>query len=925
MIALTPPRFEHLPAAAPATRPGSAPDLDTAPRTLGIGVATPRLSWQIRPSAPSSAAPLDLSHLEQRSYALRIERRLPGAEPVLEEHAADSASSVLVPWPGAPLRSREEARVQVRITTADGTVSSWSPPAIVEAGLLSPLDWQSMGVGPGWDEDASEDLRRSPLLRRALTVRAGVGVRRARLYATAHGVYELELNGVRVGEDVLSPGWTVYPHRLRYRTYDVTALLREGPNMLGAWLGDGWWRGRLGFSGGTLNVYGTGIALLAQLEIEYDDGAVQTVTTDDDWRSRPSPILSSSLLTGETYDARELPDGWSSPADGPSSDTAVSDGPASDTSGTTAASADDGWQGVRLAQFANGTLIAPEGPPVLCTQELSPVSVDRRADGRILLDFGQNHSGRLRVVAGSGVGPELVIRHAEVMQDGELYTRTLRGAVSVDRHLGSTGAIAWEPRFTIHGFRYAEITGYDGPLEGLDVVSRVLHTAMDRTGWLETSDPALDRLHENVVWSLRSNMVDIPTDCPQRDERLGWTGDIQVFAPTASYLYDVSGFLSSWLKDLAVEQRRFGTAPWYVPVIPGGPFWNPARPGAAWGDAAVMVPWALRERFADDGILAEQFASARAWVDQVAELAGPSRLWDTGIQLGDWLDPSAPPEDPAKALTDRHLVATAFFARSSQLLARTAAVLGEEDLAVRYAALAEEVRLAFLDRWQVSPGRLADETQTGYALAIEFELLTDPEALAVAGAALARLVRAGGHRIGAGFAGVNLVSDALSRTGHLEDAFALLLERSTPSWLSMVDKGATTIWERWDSLLDDGTVNPGEMTSFNHYALGSIADWMHRTIGGIAPLEPGYRRILFAPRPGPLTSASARHESPYGMIASRWSVEDGRLRLAVELPVGTRGIVDLPDGTRREVGPGRHELEAAAVGADRPEGAAVGA
>lgn len=377
---------------------------------------------------------------------------------------------------------------------------------------------------------------------------------------------------------------------------------------------------------------------------------------------------------------------------------------------------------------------------------------------------------------------------------------------------------------------------------------------------------------------------------------------------TALSAYDVSGFLSSWLKDLAVEQRRHGTVPWFAPVIPGGPFWNPARPGAAWGDAAALTPWTLWERYADDGVLAAQFDSARAWVDQVEQLAGPERLWNTGIQLGDWLDPNAPPDAPGEALTDRYLVATAFFARSAQRVGQTAAQLGDAGAAAHYSALAGEVRDAFLAEWGTEPGRLRNETQTAYALAIEFELFVDPEALAAAGEALARLVREADHRIGAGFAGVNLVADALSRTGHLAEAFGLLMERSTPSWLSMVDKGATTIWERWDSLLDDGTVNSGEMTSFNHYALGSIADWMQRVIGGLAPLAPGYRRIRFAPSPGPLSMAKARHESPYGLVSSEWSVTEGVMELRIALPLGTSGVVELPDGTRREVTPGSHRV-----------------
>jgi alpha-L-rhamnosidase len=326
----------------------------------------------------------------------------------------------------------------------------------------------------------------------------------------------------------------------------------------------------------------------------------------------------------------------------------------------------------------------------------------------------------------------------------------------------------------------------------------------------------------------------------------------------------------------------------------------------------TFTPWALYERFADVELLAGQYESAEKWVDQVERLAGPSRLWNTGMQLGDWLDPAAPPQNPTLALTDPYLVATAFFARSAQRLSQAAQVLGHEADAARYAQLAEEVRAAFLAEWGTGEGLLGNATQTAYALAIEFDLLTGAEERARAGAALAELVRTRGNRIGAGFAGVNLVTDALLHTGHVDVAFDLLLEEQTPSWLSMVRKGATTLWERWDSLLDDGTVNPGEMNSFNHYALGSIADWMHRVIGGIQPLEPGYRRIRFAPVPGGgLTNARARHDSPYGTIESSWTREGNDLVLSVELPIGTTGVVELPGAAPAEVGPGRHEFTTA--------------
>ncbi|GGF38887.1 alpha-L-rhamnosidase [Microbacterium sorbitolivorans] len=846
----------------------SAPRFEHLAEPLGIGVPAPRISW-------TTDAPAGWS---QAAYEIEIRR----GSATATSGRVESAEQILVPWPADPLESRERAEARVRLWGSDGSASEFGEWAAAEAGLLDPSDWIAHAVGAAWEENEDKDLRRPPLVRRAF---AASDVASARLYATAHGVYEAEINGRRVGLDALNPGWTVYSERLRVHAYDVTALLRDGENVIGAWLGDGWYRGRLGFThhGHTFDLYGDDLSFIAQLEITHADGSVTTIATDGSWEAHPSPILRSGLYNGEVYDAREEVDGWSAPG-----------------------SATAGWTPVAVRPARPERFVAPEGPPVRCTEELTPVEVLTSPAGRTVLDFGQNFTGRLRITVSGNAGDTVTLRTAEVLQGGEIYTRPLRAAKSTDVYtLRGGGSETWEPRFTTHGFRFVEVTGWPGSLDAGDIVGRVYHSDMPRTGWFTSSDESLNKLHENVVWGTRSNFVDIPTDCPQRDERLGWTGDIQVFAPTASFLFDVSGFLSSWLKDLAVEQRREDTVPWYVPVIPGGPMWTPTRPGAVWGDAAVLTPWTLFERFADEGVLAAQYESARGWVDQIEALAGPSRLWNTGFQLGDWLDPAAPPDDPADAKTDRYLVATAYFAWSARRLADAAAVLGFSADEARYRALAEEVRAAFVDEYW-DGDRLTSDAQTAYALAIRFELLPAP-LREVAGRRLAELVTEGGNRIAVGFAGVNVVADALSSTGHADAAFDLLFERECPSWMYMVDQGATTIWERWDSQMPDGTVNPGRMTSFNHYALGSIADWLHREVAGLSPAEPGYRRIRFAPTPGPLASASARHLTPYGEAAISWTSADGELSVEVTVPTGATGIVELPSG-RHEVGSGTHRF-----------------
>ncbi|MBA2277932.1 MAG: family 78 glycoside hydrolase catalytic domain, partial [Chloroflexia bacterium] len=792
---------------------------------LGIGTDRPRLSWTVTTDIPA-----------WRQTAYELDATGDDGRPRGATERIASEQSVLVPWPFAPLASRERVSVCVRVWGEDGSASAWSETTPVEAGLLHADDWAARFVTPDWDERSSPGPL--PLLRREFDVRPGLT--RARLYLTALGVYEAEINGVVVGDHVLAPGWTSYDHRLRYQTHDVTDLLRPGRNAIGAMLGAGWFRGRLGFNGGRRDIYGDHLALLAQLAIDYADGATDLLLTDESWRAAPGPALASDLYDGETHDARRDRPGWSM-----------------------AGYDDRDWSGVRLLDRDLTTLVAPTGPPVRRIEEVVPVAVTISPTRRTIVDFGQNLVGRVRLSVRGEAGTTVTLRHAEVLEDGELCTRPLRTAKATDRYtLRGGGEIeVWEPRFTFHGFRYVEVEGWPGELRPGDLVAVVCHSDLERTGWFECSDPLLNQFHENVVWSMRGNVLDVPTDCPQRDERLGWTGDIQVFAPTASFLYDVAGFLWSWLRDLAAEQDEDGIVPFVVP----NPLAGPLTPAAAWGDAAVVVPWVLYERTGDAQVLADQFESMRAWVDCLAARAGERRLWDEGFQFGDWLDPAAPPDQPAAARADPGLVATAYFAHSAELVGRAAEVLGRRDEETRYLALAGEVRQAFTRAYGEQDGGLVNDAPTAYALAVRFGLLPDDAARRAAGARLAALTRADGYHIGTGFVGTPLICDALCDTGEVEAAFRLLTERTCPSWLYPVTMGATTIWERWDSLRPDGTVNPGEMTSFNHYALGAVADWLHRVVGGLAPAAPGYRRLEIRPRiGGSLTSARARHRTPYG-------------------------------------------------------------
>ena len=504
-----------------------------------------------------------------------------------------------------------------------------------------------------------------------------------------------------------------------------------------------------------------------------------------------------------------------------------------------------------------------------------------------------------------------MLRHAEALEDGELAIRPLRTAKATDRWvLSGPQEVVLEPSLTLHGFRYAEVCGLNGVrTEDLELV--VVGSDLRRSGWFSSSSELLNRFHENVVWSTRGNFIDLPTDCPQRDERLGWTGDVQVFGPTATFLYDTTGLLRSWLADLSAEQLPDGSVPHVVPDVNRNAL--AFTPAAAWGDAATILPWTLYQRTGDLEILQRQLPSMRGWVDRVLELASPDRLWSGGFQYGDWLDPTAPPEDPSWAKADPTVVATAHLARSSWILAESARLLGRDDEAEHYRILAEEVRSAFVRAFVTPSGRIFSDAQTVYALAIEWELLPEAHQREEAGRRLADLVRTAGYRIATGFVGTPLVCDALTSTGHVDVAYRLLLQTECPSWLYPVTMGATTIWERWDSLRPNGSVNPSGMTSFNHYALGAVADWLHRRVAGLAPAAPGYRALTVHPLPtAALTRASARHLTPYGQASVAWDRDGDRFRLDVRVPIGVSATVHMPGAPGPvRVGPGDHTWEVA--------------
>jgi alpha-L-rhamnosidase len=727
--------------------------------------------------------------------------------------------------------------------------------------------WTARLISAG--ADAGADRRRPVRFRRAFRLPGAIVS--ADLLVTACGVYRAFVNGRAVGDHVLAPGWTSYRHRHFVQSFSVAGLLVTGENAIGIEVGEGWYRGRLGWKQ-LAEHYGTEIGPIAELCVTADDGTRTLLATDAAWRCAPSATLAASLYDGEEFDQR-LDDDWTQPAYD-----------------------DRAWRAATVCAFDTAALRLESVPPVRRIEERAPVAITRSPSGATLVDFGQNVVGRLRIALPAEPDCSVILRHAEVLEHGELGTRPLRTAAATDVvHTAGRAGTAWEPAFTFHGFRYVEVRGWPGEPTRNDLRAIVCHTDLDPIGAFSCSDPLLDRLHENVRWSAKGNFLSVPTDCPQRDERLGWTGDLQVFAPTACFLFDCRAMLRSWLEDLACEQAaNDGVVAMIVPELPK---LVPAIPFAGWGDAAVIVPWVLYERFGDAEVLDAQYASMRSWVEAVAARSDEDGLWRGKFQFGDWLDPAAPPEDPAGGRTDRHLVAAAYQVHCVRLLARVAAVLGRGDDADRYGRRAGALHAAFAAAYAAPSGRMRSDSPTAYALALCFDLVEGAQR-AVAARRLCELVEADRFRIGTGFLGTPLVCDALVAAGAPDHAWRLLTQTACPSWLYAVTMGATTIWERWDSMLPDGSINPGEMTSFNHYAFGAVADFLHRRVAGLAPGAPGYRVLDVEPLPGGgLTWAHATHQTPFGDAAVRWERDGSRFSLELTVPDACTARVRLPDGS----------------------------
>lgn len=830
---------------------------------VGIDVKKPRLSWKLES---------DRRNVKQHTYQIQLSKDERCKTVLWDSNVVYSEQSNHIEVENLNLESRKRYYFRVRSSDQYGNNSDWSDFSYFEMGLLDQSDWEANWIA------APTNLNGEPCPKLLKTFNLPTNVKSARLYATALGLYELSINGKRVGEDYFTPGWTSYQTRLQYQTYDVTNLLINGENEWTGLLGNGWLKGNLAWEG-QREIFGDRLALLAQLHLVLEDDTELLIKTDETWKVTKSPIEMSEIYHGETYDARIK---------------------------------DTDWQGVQVINHPKDILVAQENEPVRKKDALAPRELMLTPNGETVIDFGQNMVGWVSFDIKGREGQTVEIKHAEIVDgDGNFYTANLRSAKQTNKYiLSGEGVETFEPHFSFQGFRYVQLIGFNEEQLNLEHFRGVvLHSDMEMTGDFKCSDPIINQLQHNILWGLKGNFLDVPTDCPQRDERLGWTGDAQMFIRTASYLANVAPFFTKWLRDVKADQAEDGGVPFVVPNVLGTMVdpheKNEQRPfsSAAWGDAAVICPWTLYIAYGDKRILEEQYSSMKAWISYIKNEGNNPYLWNTGFHFGDWLALDSKPDSYIGA-TDRPYIATAFYAYSTSLVKKTAQVLSNEEDYRYFADLEEQIINALTDEFVTPNGRLAVPTQTGQILALMFNLV-EGKARDRAVGKLAELLEESNTHLTTGFVGTPYLNHVLTENGMNDVAYTLLFQKDYPSWLYQITKGATTIWEHWDGIKEDGTFWSTDMNSFNHYAYGAIGDWLYRKVAGIELNEelPAFKQFMIKPYIGEgIDWAEANLESMYGKIRSFWKKDkSGKMMLEVTVPANTKATISLLNTTQDQV------------------------
>ncbi|MCU0782607.1 MAG: glycoside hydrolase family 78 protein [Verrucomicrobia bacterium] len=912
---------------------------------LGIDDARPRLTWRIESDGRG-----------QRQTAYQV--LVASSKALLKKNAGDlwesgkvaGDQSVNVIYAGQPLGSRQQCYWKVRVWDKAGKASSWTKPASWAMGLLETADWQAGYISFRDTAPVHKDSKTlflPPARQYRKEFAAAKPVKRATIYSTALGIYELYLNGQRVGDAFFAPGWTDYHQRAYYWTYDVTPMIKKGDNTLGAWVADGWYSGYIGFgllTGiGTEKIgrytYGKTPALMAQLEIEYADGSRETIVTDKSWKvTGAGPIQEADFLMGEFYDARKAQRGWTESA--------------FDDSGWEPAilAPDNGPQPATFYEFRNPEksgeklqikgrpvnlgfkpppkLEAFPGVPVRAIEEIKPTAITSPTNGVYLFNLGQNIAGTIRLRVKGLAGTGIRLRYGEMLHpNGTLMTENLRKARAIDHYVlrGDRDGETFTPRFTFHGFQYVEVTGYPGKPEKDAITGIVLHSDTPLAGGFECSDPVINRLYKNIVWTQRANFIDLPTDCPQRDERFGWTGDAQAFVRAATYNADVAAFYTKWLRELMESQRPSGTFPGYAPY----PFQHGWDFGTAWCDAGVICPWTLWRAYGDTRIIERCWPYMVKFLDWRKATSKEFLGVKHGNDWGDWL--SFGPKTPLE------FIDTAYFAYSARLMSEMAAAIGKPAEAQSYRDSFNQIKAAFNREYVKPDGSLTVDNQTAYVLALQMDLL--PRELRVtSGKILAKKLRSGetadNSGMTTGFLGTRPLLPVLSSVGENDLAVKHFQSRKFPSWGYEVEQGATTIWERWNSFTKEkGFGDPG-MNSFSHYAFGAVGEWMFSTLAGIDTDGPGYQRIIIRPSPPtpgsnparePINWVKAHYDSIHGRIVSNWRLKAGRFELKTTIPANTTATVYLPTASAGEITEGGKPVaKVSGVSLLRQEGDRIG-